>query len=60
MPGNPYFLCPVINNFCDVFVAICDDKMEHGKTRVTCQQPDARLEFSSPHTQQLQPDGVGS
>ncbi|MEO1353079.1 MAG: alternative oxidase, partial [Cyanobacteria bacterium J06635_15] len=45
---------PEINNLYDVFVAIRDDEMEHVKTMVACQQPDAQQTFASPHTH-LQP-----
>lgn len=51
---------PKINNLYDVFVAIRDDEMEHVKTMVACQQPDAHHQFSSPHTHQLQPESVAS
>lgn len=50
---------PEINNLYDVFVAIRDDEMEHVKTMVACQQPDAQTLFASPHTTHLQPEGVG-
>lgn len=45
---------PEINNLYDVFVAIRDDEMEHVKTMVACQQPDAQHTLASPHTH-LQP-----
>ncbi|ESA34201.1 plastoquinol oxidase immutan [Leptolyngbya sp. Heron Island J] len=51
---------PEINNLYDVFVAIRDDEMEHVKTMVACQQPDAHLQFSSPHTPQLQTEVAGN
>lgn len=51
---------PEINNLYDVFVAIRDDEMEHVKTMVACQLPDAQMQFSSPHTPHLQPEGVGN
>lgn len=41
---------PVINTLYDVFVAIRDDEMEHVKTMVACQQPNAQTMFRSPHT----------
>jgi len=34
----------------DVFVAIRDDELEHVKTMIACQQPDAQQTFQSPHT----------
>lgn len=40
---------PEINNLYDVFVAIRDDEMEHVKTMVACQQPQAQLGSMSPH-----------
>lgn len=40
---------PKIENLYDVFVAIRDDEMEHVKTMVACQSPDAQLTFKSPH-----------
>ena len=49
---------PEINNLYDVFVAIRDDEMEHVKTMVACQLPDAHKSFSSPHTPHLQPEGA--
>ena len=63
---------PEIANLYDVFVAIRDDEMEHVKTMVACQQPDAQATFTSPHAPGLsgavvtpmeptpleQPDGV--
>ncbi|MEM1256083.1 MAG: alternative oxidase [Cyanobacteria bacterium P01_H01_bin.21] len=49
---------PEINNLYDVFVAIRDDEMEHVKTMVACQLPDAHQSFSSPHTPHLQPKGA--
>ncbi|MGF1498523.1 MAG: alternative oxidase [Elainellaceae cyanobacterium] len=41
---------PVIETLYDVFVAIRDDEMEHVKTMVACQQPNAQANFRSPHT----------
>ena len=40
---------PKIKNLYDVFMAIRDDEMEHVKTMVACQQPDAQATFKSPH-----------
>lgn len=40
---------PKIDNLYDVFLAIRDDEMEHVKTMVACQQPDAQAVFQSPH-----------
>ncbi|MCL1465480.1 alternative oxidase [Argonema galeatum] len=41
---------PKIENLYDVFVAIRDDEMEHVKTMVACQKPDAQVTFKSPHS----------
>jgi ubiquinol oxidase len=41
---------PQVDTLYDVFVAIRDDEMEHVKTMVACQQPDAQQELLSPHT----------
>jgi len=41
---------PKIENLYDVFVAIRDDELEHVKTMIPCQQPDAQQTFQSPHT----------
>lgn len=41
---------PQVDTLYDVFVAIRDDEMEHVKTMVACQQPDAQQELFSPHT----------
>jgi len=41
---------PKIENLYDVFVAIRDDELEHVKTMIACQQPDAQQTFQSPHT----------
>ncbi len=41
---------PQIDNLYDVFVAIRDDEMEHVKTMVACQQPNAEQLIHSPHT----------
>jgi len=38
------------SNLYDVFVAIRDDELEHVKTMIACQQPDAQQTFQSPHT----------
>ncbi len=43
---------PKVDNLYDVFLAIRDDEMEHVKTMVACQQPDAHVNFHSPHTLQ--------
>lgn len=41
---------PKIENLYDVFVAIRDDELEHVKTMLACQHPDAQLTFKSPHS----------
>ncbi|MGK7876936.1 MAG: alternative oxidase [Xenococcaceae cyanobacterium] len=41
---------PQINNLYDVFVAIRDDEMEHVKTMVACQEPNAQSALKSPHS----------
>lgn len=41
---------PKIENLYDVFVAIRGDELEHVKTMIACQQPDAQQTFQSPHT----------
>ncbi|MBE9109238.1 plastoquinol terminal oxidase [Nodosilinea sp. LEGE 07298] len=41
---------PQVNTLYDVFVAIRDDEMEHVKTMVACQHPNAQQELLSPHT----------
>ena len=41
---------PKIENLYDVFVAIREDELEHVKTMIACQQPDAQQTFQSPHT----------
>lgn len=46
---------PQMTNLYDVFVAIRDDEMEHVKTMVACQQPEAKLAFHSPHTSGVLP-----
>lgn len=46
---------PQVDNLYDVFVAIRDDEMEHVKTMVACQQPDAQQDLLSPHTPQMAP-----
>jgi ubiquinol oxidase len=43
------FRRPAVDNLYDVFVNVRDDEAEHVKTMVTCQQPEARLTFKSPH-----------
>jgi hypothetical protein len=40
---------PQIENLYDVFVAIRDDEMEHVKTMIACQSPNAKLSSLSPH-----------
>ncbi|MEO1520916.1 MAG: alternative oxidase [Cyanobacteria bacterium J06633_2] len=40
---------PNVDTLLDVFVAIRDDEMEHVKTMVACQQPDAQYILHSPH-----------
>ncbi|WP_009632082.1 alternative oxidase [Synechocystis sp. PCC 7509] len=40
---------PKIENLYDVFVAIREDELEHVKTMIACQQPDAQQTFQSPH-----------
>jgi len=39
---------PKIENLYDVFVAIRDDELEHVKTMIACQQPDAQQTFRVP------------
>lgn len=46
---------PQVDTLYDVFVAIRDDEMEHVKTMVACQQPDAQQELLSPHTAAVAP-----
>lgn len=41
---------PKMENLYDVFSAIRDDEMEHVKTMVACQKPDAQMTFKSPHS----------
>lgn len=41
---------PKIENLYDVFVAIRDDELEHVKTMIACQQPEAQQAFHSPHS----------
>lgn len=41
---------PKIENLYDVFVAIRDDELEHVKTMLACQQPNAQQVFQSPHS----------
>jgi ubiquinol oxidase len=40
---------PKIENLYDVFVAIRDDELEHVKTMIACQKPNAQETFQSPH-----------
>jgi ubiquinol oxidase len=44
------FRRPSVDNLYDVFVNVRDDESEHVKTMITCQQPEARKAFKSPHT----------
>ncbi|HEY9873306.1 MAG TPA: alternative oxidase [Candidatus Obscuribacterales bacterium] len=41
---------PKIENLYDVFLAIRDDELEHVKTMIACQQPEAQKAFHSPHS----------
>lgn len=41
---------PKIENLYDVFVAIRDDELEHVKTMIACQRPNAQQMFESPHS----------
>lgn len=41
---------PKIETLYDVFLAIKDDELEHVKTMIACQQPDAQETFQSPHS----------
>jgi ubiquinol oxidase len=43
------FRRPKVDNLYDVFVNIRDDEAEHVKTMTACQQPQARINFKSPH-----------
>lgn len=43
------FRRPKIENLYDVFVAVREDELEHVKTMIACQQPDAQDTFQSPH-----------
>ncbi len=44
------FRRPQIENLYDVFVAVREDELEHVKTMIACQQPEAQDTFQSPHT----------
>ncbi|WP_299414591.1 alternative oxidase [Acaryochloris sp. IP29b_bin.148] len=44
---------PQVDTLYDVFVAIRDDEMEHVKTMVACQQPEAQQALLSPHAPTL-------
>ncbi|MEM9216741.1 MAG: alternative oxidase [Cyanobacteria bacterium P01_F01_bin.150] len=44
---------PIVDTLYDVFVAIRDDEMEHVKTMVACQQPNAQQVIHSPHAPAL-------
>lgn len=41
---------PKIDNLYDVFMAMRDDELEHVKTMIACQHPDAQKTFQSPHS----------
>jgi ubiquinol oxidase len=43
------FRRPKIENLYDVFVAVREDELEHVKTMIACQQPEAQDTFQSPH-----------
>ena len=45
------FRRPPIENLYDVFVAVREDELEHVKTMIACQQPEAQDTFQSPHTE---------
>lgn len=45
------FRRPQIETLYDVFVAIRDDELEHVKTMIACQQPEAQETFQSPHAE---------
>lgn len=45
------FRRPQIENLYDVFAAIREDELEHVKTMIMCQQPEAQDTFQSPHTE---------
>jgi ubiquinol oxidase len=47
---HPKFRRPKVDNLYDVFVNIREDELEHVKTMIACQQPEARKTFKSPHT----------
>ena len=49
---------PKIDNLYDVFVNIRDDEGEHVKTMIACQQPEALLTFTSPHSRILAIDNA--
>jgi ubiquinol oxidase len=41
---------PKVENLYDVFVNVRDDEIEHVKTMVACQRPNAQVSFKSPHS----------
>ncbi|MEP0873823.1 plastoquinol terminal oxidase [Trichocoleus desertorum AS-A10] len=45
------FRRPQIANLYDVFVAVREDELEHVKTMIACQQPEAQDTFQSPHAE---------
>lgn len=45
---------PKVDNLYDVFINVRDDEGEHVKTMIACQQPQALLTFTSPHSQVLE------
>jgi ubiquinol oxidase len=45
------FRRPQIENLYDVFVAVREDELEHVKTMIACQQPEAQETFHSPHAE---------
>jgi ubiquinol oxidase len=45
------FRRPQIENLYDVFVAVREDELEHVKTMIACQQPEAEETFQSPHAE---------
>ena len=51
---------PKIDTLYDAFVAIRDDELEHVKTMVACQLPDAQLTFKSPHSSDALPGETGN
>ncbi|MCF2971341.1 plastoquinol terminal oxidase [Synechococcus sp. Nb3U1] len=47
---------PTVDNLYDVFINIRDDEGEHVKTMIACQQTQALLTFTSPHSRVLEPE----